>query len=61
MPQRIVSFVVGSGDHQRQIGFAQNRRAEDLVSGGDSAFGQRQDVVLDDVEQAGGNRVGCDG
>lgn len=61
MPQRIVNLVVGPGDHQGQIGFAQDRRAKDLVSGGHTGFGQRQDVVLDDIEQAGGKGVGCDG
>ena len=50
VPQRIVGFVVGSRNDQRQVRFAQQRRPENLVPRGNAAFGQRQDVGIDDVE-----------
>jgi len=55
--QRVVGLVVGARHHQRQVGLAQDRRAEHLVAACDAAFGQRQDVEVDDVEQARGE--GC--
>ena len=50
--QRVLCLGVGAGDHERKIGLAQYRRAEDLVARGDSTCGQRQNVAVDDVEQA---------
>jgi hypothetical protein len=58
MPQRVVGFVVGSCDDQRLVGLAQDRRAENLVPGFHTTFGQRQDIEIDDVEQPGSDRRG---
>lgn len=53
MQQRIVGFAVGARDDHRHVGLAQERGAKNLVPGGYTARGHRQDVVLHDVEQAG--------
>jgi hypothetical protein len=53
MPQRVLHLVVGFGEHQRQIRFSQDGRAENLGSARDALARHRHDVVLDDVEQAG--------
>src|SRR5690606_32077095 len=52
MPERVLGFAVGFGDHQREIGLSEDRGAEDLVALGDALAGQRGKVVLDYVKQA---------
>ncbi|MNY76787.1 hypothetical protein D3C86_2164780 [compost metagenome] len=52
MPERVFRFVVGFGDDQRQIRFAQDRRAKNLVSSRDTLFRQGQDIGFDHGQQA---------
>lgn len=52
VPERIFGLVVGLGQHEREIGLAQDRGAEHLVAGRDTLRRQRQYVVLDDRQQA---------
>jgi hypothetical protein len=59
--QRIVGFAVGARDNHRHVGFEYESGAKNLVPGGDTALGHWQDVVLHDVEQAGGDRGGSHG
>src|SRR5262245_17393226 len=52
MPERIFDLVVGFGQDQREIGLAQDRRAEHLAAARDAGPRHRHDVMLDDVKQA---------
>ncbi len=54
VPQRVGGLVIGAGEHQREVGFAQDRRPEHLVARGHAGLGQGQNVEVDDIEQAAG-------
>ncbi|MNE05310.1 hypothetical protein D3C80_978680 [compost metagenome] len=58
MPERIFQLVIRLGNHQREIGLLQDRRAEHLVAGSDTRLGKRQDIVFDDVEKPWGKGGG---
>ena len=52
MKQGVACFIVRFGDDQRQVRFIEDRCAENLVAGLYAFDSQREDVVLDDVENA---------
>ncbi|MNE93270.1 hypothetical protein D3C80_1911010 [compost metagenome] len=51
VPERVFGLVIGLGENERKVRFAQDRCAEHLVAGGDTLFGQGQGVPLDHVQQ----------
>lgn len=51
VPQRVLSLVVGFGQHQRQVLLAQDRRSENLVAGRDAPLRERQYLPLDHRQQ----------
>jgi len=59
VPQRILELIIGFGDHQRQIGLAQNGRSEHLVSQRNTVAREWQNVMFDHVEKAGSQRLLC--
>src|SRR5690554_997316 len=61
MPERIFGLVVGLGNHDRQIRFAQDGGAKQLVAMGNAGAGDWRNVVFNDVEQAGDEIGGIHG
>jgi len=49
VPERVLGFVVGLGDHEGQVGLAQDRRPEQFVAARNALTGLGCDVELDDV------------